>query len=995
MSKTRLPACSVQPTEQVTSPRASPPRRVLRSRQGHAGVVIPLDDDGGTSVIMALGTTSDYLISICKDKRCLTCKKLILSKIVTSNVSGRTYEAKNFTGQTINGHSQNTIYLCTCLSCGIQYVGETVQPLNERINVHRTSKTGCEHCIRHCKETCNGYNFSFQILEKLPGNGYRPNGDIDSEMLTLRKSREDMWIKRLRTIYPYGLNEKASDKETNSSVLEPAIGRLYPPLSRHSTRTSRSRDNRNEKSSQTSCPEFFEKLEYLLTNDIKNSFNEIRKTLNLIKKNVLKEIAFHIMERDTFTFHEKYYQWYHYILDIIDTKFLKITPEVSKPFPKNVFAVNFVNKGIDDIHLNKILTSKEVVNLLPTALQSEEDIPTCTMKLSQPIRNKILNYRDTVLSLNIVVDDEVSFVRNLPTCDCKSSEFTDPFHNHIVTGDLRVIKNQKIRKLFSKGPNYREPTTLNYEKCKKEIKTSLLSTVDSLVGKYNLPKENFERWKDKILTEVDDRVKLLKAKKVPSTTKPILEDEDALSALNDLHNNFVVVPIDKASNNVAIICKRFYIQKLLSEVGVPGNTSPTYTMSDRNPEDVVVDNSIMCEKFGLSVEDRMKTLPFMYWLPKMHYSPPRCRFIVASSCCSTKPLSKVTSSIYKHIFNQVRSFHRKSTFYKNYNRFWVIENSFPVIEKLEKINMKKRAKDISTYDFSTLYTKLPHDELISNLNEIVDFAFSGGNKNKDGNRKYLTVRGSSTFWTKKKHGKNSFSRTDIKLLTIHLIKETYFTIGNLLFKQIIGIPMGIDPAPFWANLHLYSYECRFVTSLMTIDKGRAMKFRYATRFIDDECNLNDGGEFGRSFHSIYPPNLELKCEHQGSHATFLDIDITIVDGIFVYKLFDKRDGFPFFIVRMPDLSGNIPSHVFYGSVMSEFLRIARCTLLYKDFLSAIISLYKRMLNQGGTEIKLLMQIRKAFNRHSSSFSFDKTSKQIVEDVKSGCVGNYIEESSSS
>ena len=113
------------------------------------------------------------------------------------------------------------------------------------------------------------------------------------------------------------------------------------------------------------------------------------------------------------------------------------------------------------------------------------------------------------------------------------------------------------------------------------------------------------------------------------------------------------------------------------------------------------------------------------------------------------------------------------------------------------------------------------------------------------------------------------------------------------------------------------------------------------------------------------------------------------------KLYDKRDGFPFFIIRMPDLSGNIPSHVFYGSVMSEFLRIARCTLLYPDFLSAIITLYRRMLNQGGSEIKLLMQIRKAFNRHPSSFSFNKSSKQIIEDIKSGCAELMNEESSSS
>ena len=315
----------------------------------------------------------------------------------------------------------------------------------------------------------------------------------------------------------------------------------------------------------------------------------------------------------------------------------------------------------------------------------------------------------------------------------------------------------------------------------------------------------------------------------------------------------------------------------------------------------------------------------------------------------------------------------------------MIENSFPIIEKISRINSRKKAKDISTYDFSTLYTKLPHDELIKNLNEIVDFAFRGGNQKKDGNRKYLTIRGSTTFWSKKKYGKCSFTRTDIKLLTFHLIKETYFTIGNLLFKQFIGIPMGIDPAPFWANLHLYSYECSFILSLIKSDKARAMKFENATRFIDDQCNLNDGGEFGRSFRDIYPSNLGIRCEHEGSHATFLELDITKMDsGIFVYKLFDKRDGFPFFIVRMPDLSGNIPSHVFYGSVMSEFLRIARCTLLYPDFISSIISLFKRMLNQGGCENKLYMQIRKAFNGHPSSFDFNKTSDQIIQDIKSSC-----------
>ena len=48
----------------------------------------------------------------------------------------------------------------------------------------------------------------------------------------------------------------------------------------------------------------------------------------------------------------------------------------------------------------------------------------------------------------------------------------------------------------------------------------------------------------------------------------------------------------------------------------------------------------------------------------------------------------------------------------------------------------------------------------------------------------------------------------------------------------------------------------------------------------------------------------------GTHTTFLDLDIKIEDEIFVYKLFDKRDKFPFFIVRKPHFENNILSTIF-------------------------------------------------------------------------------------
>ena len=191
------------------------------------------------------------------------------------------------------------------------------------------------------------------------------------------------------------------------------------------------------------------------------------------------------------------------------------------------------------------------------------------------------------------------------------------------------------------------------------------------------------------------------------------------------------------------------------------------------------------------------------------------------------------------------------------------------------------------------------------------------------------------------------SKTDLKTAVKYLITECHFTVGNVVFSQVIGIPMGIDPAPFWANLFLSEFECEHMTQLIKKDLVQAKRYHGTFRFIDDLCAINNNNEFFLSYKSIYPSELELKVEHHGSHATFLDLEINIEHEIFVYKLYDKRDVFPFFIVRMPHLASNIPSFIFYGSFKSEVLRIAKSTLRYKDFLKPARSLFQRMLCQGG------------------------------------------------
>ena len=126
---------------------------------------------------------------------------------------------------------------------------------------------------------------------------------------------------------------------------------------------------------------------------------------------------------------------------------------------------------------------------------------------------------------------------------------------------------------------------------------------------------------------------------------------------------------------------------------------------------------------------------------------------------------------------------------------------------------------MSTFDFSTLYIKIPHDKLLHVLNEITDFAFKGGT------RDYVTVYNSGAFWSrsKSKTGR-SYSLQEIKSCLEFLINNSFFQVGSKIFHQVKGIPVVSDPAPFSANLFLFFYESRWLKSIKNTNYGVVRKF---------------------------------------------------------------------------------------------------------------------------------------------------------------------------
>ena len=157
---------------------------------------------------------------------------------------------------------------------------------------------------------------------------------------------------------------------------------------------------------------------------------------------------------------------------------------------------------------------------------------------------------------------------------------------------------------------------------------------------------------------------------------------------------------------------------------------------------------------------------------------------------------------------------------------------------------------------------------------------------------------------------------------------------------------------------------------------KARKLCDTFRFIDDLNSINDSGEFESNYSNIYHEELQPGKENTDKHEiSFLDLNIKLKNGKFQFGLFDKRDSFPFSIVRMPDKSSNVPSSIVYSAIDAESLRIARASNNHESFCTAIKPLIARMSRQGVSIGKINSSILKFFNKHHSDFNNVCQSKQ--------------------
>ena len=205
---------------------------------------------------------------------------------------------------------------------------------------------------------------------------------------------------------------------------------------------------------------------------------------------------------------------------------------------------------------------------------------------------------------------------------------------------------------------------------------------------------------------------------------------------------------------------------------------------------------------------------------------------------------------FKNDIKSVCNSSRYKAKYKNYNSFYILNDRQKVINFMNTSNRNRKyggSKSIQTYDFSNLYTSLPHPKLKAGIKTFVLNAFGENNK------KFINIVNDNAYFSDKKSIKASVTFTSLELTEAidYIIDNSYVIFKGKVFRQVIGVLMGTHCAPYLANIFLYGYEKSFIDKLILSNKNKeASLLKNLFRYQDDLIVFNEKGYFDQVFKDV-------------------------------------------------------------------------------------------------------------------------------------------------
>ena len=860
------------------------------------------------------------------------------------------------TDEHLDCNSKNIVYLVTCKLCAVQYIGETARAFGVRMREHwdkirkgDRSQLVYEHFQsdeRH-RSTQIEDMLRFQIIEKIRTDNL---ANQDQSLIRKRRlERELFWIARLRTAYPLGLNDRLQALGIAGNATDKNFEdfNFYRVANLFSIKPRKNRGRRLKKKKGgfgwDDFASFRDELEHTFRSDKRQL-----ETLILSKQRAFLE-RFIAMEHFATLPKEVRYFLKNRV------SYSKKTKPVRKKEEPVIWKIGFTHKILEDLNLRAIYNMKDVRQLLPAEIR-KKNVFKQVFSYNKTIGSKILNYNKVLKEVQDLTYDDIASME----CECSSSRLSDAHHGHVMTGNLDIIRDDKLKQLCSYGTKFREVPSLRRDDVKRKFRESVDELILKLVRKHKIPKNRLKCWQERFLYHIDRKIDCLGRTK--RWNAPVLSNRDSKLELDRLQERFVITVVDKAAGNFAFTCRKFYLLRLAQELGLnnrqPGND--TYEFQDNTEEVICNDLFSKLGEFNALPGDSDRKIAMLYHNPKFHKNPVKFRFIAGNVKVATSKLDEIVAKILKMCKGHFANLCKKYEGFSGVRYCFDIEKSADLKVGLDRF--QGDARSISINDFATLYTLFEHDHLVSNMTWML------GRLSKNSGCQSVRVNHDSAHWARNNNSEGTYSITEIIEMISFLIGNSYIKAFGRVFRQTKGIIMGGKSSGWLSDCSLMVDEFKFIDR--KVKEGSlelARSFRGLNRYRDD-CTALNIDDFRQLARDIYPPSLELSQENDDlNQATVLDMHVTISEGHFRTKVYNKTDSFPFEVISMPFLESNIDRRICYKVFYSQVLRYERLCSDQEDFTDRVRLLGNTLLRRGYNLDRINKEFRRVIGTYRTEF----------------------------
>ena len=453
----------------------------------------------------------------------------------------------------------------------------------------------------------------------------------------------------------------------------------------------------------------------------------------------------------------------------------------------------------------------------------------------------------------------------------------------------------------------------------------------------------------------------------------------------------------------------------------------TYVRIDRTARQVIGqhNNSLAQLRVGLrNPAGAYERLPLLGWTVKMHKNPIGARFIAFSSSTTLTRLSRMLTVVLSEMLKGARDLCEAERRVRQdlVQSFFSVNNSAVVSQALQhasrRIGPQKHQQHheqgivlhayeefidlehtIRTYDIDTMYTRVNLEDLCVRVSNVCKRVFKfkldsyrhehpHARGNNGATRNMMLLYNDKTRSVRWGYGRNCIRVEHEHVLSINeimncvrvLVNNTVLHVGNRLFRQQIGIPMGTNCAPPCAEIYLHDYEYDFISALIAHPLPAPdntnkilLSFALTMRYLDDLMFVLN--PFAERFlyrtdpndarTGIYPRQfLTLKnTTVSDGHAHFMDLDISATPSGFNVKMFDKRNELHIDAIRYPDVRSGVPDNVRYNIVTTECYRFFRRCSTVSAFIAAVIAMLVVMIRKDYPRKPLLARLRQFLLEH--------------------------------